>query len=135
MPNGIQMIRIAAKDTTLPRGGGSDGKQPIFIAKGDIVHCNRYLLHRDPDYWGPDATEFKPERWDGLRPLWHFVPFGGGPRICPAHILVATETAYVLAMICLRYKSIRPGDSKPYTPVMRVGPSNLYGNKIIVEPW
>nr|WNS47933.1 FunC [Talaromyces coalescens] len=135
MPNGIQMIRIAAKDTTLPRGGGPDGKQPIFIAKGDIVHCNRYLLHRDPDYWGIDATEFKPERWDGLRPMWHFVPFGGGPRICPAHILVATETAYVLTRFCQRFKSIRPGDSKPYTPVMRVGPSNLHGNKIITEPW
>lgn len=53
------MIRSAACDTTLPRGGGPDGKNPIFVEKGDIAHCNRYLLHRDPDFWGPDAIEFK----------------------------------------------------------------------------
>ncbi|KAM0189352.1 hypothetical protein ACHAPI_010118 [Fusarium lateritium] len=134
IPNGIQMIRVAAHDTTLPRGGGPDGKQPIFCAKGDIVHCNRYLMHRDPDYWGPDATEFRPERWDGLRPLWHFVPFGGGPRICPAHILVATETAYVLARFCQKFKGLEARDERGYVPVMRVGPSSLNGVKVSVTP-
>ncbi|KAF5633000.1 cytochrome P450 monooxygenase [Fusarium sp. NRRL 25303] len=134
IPNGIQMIRVAAHDTTLPRGGGPDGKQPIFCAKGDIVHCNRYLMHRDPDYWGEDAAEFRPERWDGLRPLWHFVPFGGGPRICPAHILVATETAYVLTRFCQKFKGIKARDERGYVPVMRVGPSSLNGVKIAVTP-
>ncbi|KAI3530023.1 hypothetical protein CSPX01_15105 [Colletotrichum filicis] len=134
MPNGIQMIRVAAHDTTLPRGGGPDGKQPIFCAKGDIVHSNRYLMHRDPDYWGPDAAEFRPERWKSVRPLWHFVPFGGGPRICPAHILVATETAYVLTRFCQRFKNLEARDDRPYVPVMRVGPSSLHGVKVAVTP-
>jgi cytochrome P450 monooxygenase len=70
------MIRQAANDTTLPRGGGPDGSQPIFVEKGDIAHCNRYLLHRDESYWGADAAEFKPERWENARPLWNFVPYG-----------------------------------------------------------
>ncbi|KAK1534883.1 uncharacterized protein CCOS01_03635 [Colletotrichum costaricense] len=134
MPNGIQMIRVAVHDTTLPRGGGPDGKQPIFCAKGDIVHSNRYLMHRDPDYWGPDAAEFRPERWKSVRPLWHFVPFGGGPRICPAHILVATETAYVLTRFCQRFKNLEARDDRPYVPVMRVGPSSLHGVKVAVTP-
>ncbi|CZR52668.1 related to n-alkane-inducible cytochrome P450 [Phialocephala subalpina] len=98
--------------------------------KGDIVHCNRYLMHRDPDTWGEDAEEFRPERWEEIRPLWRFVPFGGGPRICPAHILVATEAAYVLVRFVQRFKDIEARDEKPYTAVMRIGPSNLNGVKI-----
>jgi cytochrome P450 monooxygenase len=129
-PNGIQMVRICTQDTTLPVGGGPDGKKPIYIQKGDIVHCNRYLMHRDPDTWGPDAEDFRPERWEDIRPLWRFVPFGGGPRICPAHILVATEASYVLVRFVQRFKYIEPRDVKPYTAVMRIGPSNLNGVKI-----
>nr|WNS47918.1 CapC [Capnodium sp. TTI-000886] len=134
MPNGIQMIRVAAHDTTLPRGGGPQGKEKIFVAKGDVVHCNRYLLHRDPDFWGPDADQFRPERWDGIRPLWHFVPFGGGPRICPAHVLASTEAAYVLTRFCQRFSTLEPRDPLPYVPVMRVGPSSLHGVKVAVTP-
>lgn len=129
------MIRAAACDTTLPRGGGPDGKEPIFVAKGDVVHGNRYLLHRDPEFWGPDAAEFKPERWESIRPLWHFVPFGGGPRICPAHILASTEAAYLLTRFCQRFKTLEPRDPQPYVPVMRVGPSSLHGVKVAVTPW
>ncbi|KAK5991437.1 Cytochrome P450 monooxygenase lepH [Cladobotryum mycophilum] len=129
-PNGIEMVRVALKDTTLPVGGGPDEKQPIFIRKGDIVKCNRYTMHRDPDVWGDDAEEFKPERWETARPMWKFVPFGGGPRICPAHVLVATEAAYVIFRVLQRVKAIEPRDSGPYVAVMRAGPSNKNGVKV-----
>ncbi|KAF2773332.1 cytochrome P450 [Teratosphaeria nubilosa] len=135
MPNGIQMIRSAAHDTTLPRGGGPDGKQCIFIAKGDVVHGNRYLLHRDPEFWGSDAADFRPERWETVRPLWHFVPFGGGPRICPAHVLALTEAAYVLTRFCQRFKTLEARDPNPYVPLMRIGQSSLHGVKVAVTPW
>ena len=39
-------------------------------------------MHRRTDYYGPDADEFKPERWEVLRPGWEYLPFNGGPRIC-----------------------------------------------------
>ncbi|EAW25754.1 uncharacterized protein NFIA_045740 [Aspergillus fischeri NRRL 181] len=50
-PVSLQTVRSCVKNTTLPTGGGDDGKAPIFCAKGDIVHCNWYLMHRDPDLW------------------------------------------------------------------------------------
>jgi len=39
-------------------------------------------MHRRRDIWGQDAAKFRPERWDGRRPGWEYLPFNGGPRIC-----------------------------------------------------
>lgn len=75
-------VRFAARDTTLPRGGGPDGKTPIFVPKGKTVSFVLHLLHRRKDLWGLDADEFKPERWEKKKMDWNFVPFSGGPRIC-----------------------------------------------------
>ena len=75
--------RQAVRDTTLPRGGGnSDGRAPIFVAKDQLVVYSTHAMHRRKDLWGIDADEFKPDRWEGLKPSWNFAPFGGGPRIC-----------------------------------------------------
>lgn len=81
--------RIAQVDTTLPLGGGEDGKSPIFVKKGQIATWNVYAMHRRRDFYGDDAEEFRPERWidgdagkKGLRVGWEYLPFHGGPRIC-----------------------------------------------------
>jgi cytochrome P450 len=74
--------REAACDTTLPYGGGLDGLSPVFVKKGTPVFYNLYAMHRRQDIFGVDADEYVPERWDGLRPGWGFLPFNGGPRIC-----------------------------------------------------
>ncbi|KAL8859596.1 MAG: hypothetical protein Q9178_003995 [Gyalolechia marmorata] len=80
--------RQAATDTTLPLGGGVDGKSPVFVPKGTIVVYCIYAMHRRPDLYGEDADEFKPDRWldeggkKGLRVGWEYLPFNGGPRIC-----------------------------------------------------
>ena len=29
-----------------------------------------YAMHRRKDFYGEDAEEFKPERWETLRPGW-----------------------------------------------------------------
>ena len=74
--------RRAVKDTTLPIGGGPDGKSKIFIKKDEQVDYSVHVLHHRKDLWGPDADEFKPERWVGRKPGWEYLPFNGGPRIC-----------------------------------------------------
>ena len=66
--------RIAVKDTVLPCGGGTHGEYPLFIPKGAIVGFTPYVMHRRQDIYGPDALEFRPERWapeKGLRPGWY----------------------------------------------------------------
>ena len=81
--------RQATLDTVLPVGGGEDGKSPVFVAKGQIVHWSLYTMHRRKGLYGEDAEAFKPERWldqddgrKGLRVGWEYLPFNGGPRIC-----------------------------------------------------
>lgn len=66
--------RMANKDTTLPRGGGPDGQSKIFVPKGTMVNYNVYTVHRRKDIWGPDAEEFRPERWEGRKVGWEYLP-------------------------------------------------------------
>jgi len=133
-PNGVMQVRYCLKDTTLPLGGGKDGKSPIYVKRGDVVQVNKSVMHRDKEVWGENADDFVPERWDGLRPYWTFVPFGGGPRRCPAQLLVTTEASYLIARFCRQFKTLECRDQRDYVPIMRAGPVNTNGVKIAVTP-
>lgn len=74
--------RVAVRDTTLPRGGGPDGSQPIFIPKGRQVLIATYAMQHRADIWGDDVEDFIPERWEGKKAGYEFIPFGVGPRSC-----------------------------------------------------
>lgn len=105
--------RQAARDTTLPLGGGVDENEPIFIPKGTIVQYHTYSLHRHEKFWGKDANEFIPERWENDQvkkslQLWRFIPFNGGPRICLGMNFALTEAAFTLARLCQTFKDIEP---------------------------
>ena len=56
-----------------------------LLPAGTAVLPNIYLTQRDPAIFGPDANEFKPERWlqgGGKFAPSEFMPFGGGRRAC-----------------------------------------------------
>lgn len=98
--------RAATRDTTLPRGGGEDGQSPIFIRKGQAVIYSTHVMHRRKDLWGPDADDFKPERWANRKPGWEYIPFNGGPRICIGQQFALTEAGYVLVRLLQRFDQI-----------------------------
>lgn len=74
--------RTCNQDTILPRGGGPDGTQPMFLPAGSRVLVSTYAMQYRKDIWGEDADKFRPERWEGRKAGWEFIPFGGGPRKC-----------------------------------------------------
>jgi cytochrome P450 len=62
--------REAVRDTILPLGGGSDGQSPIFVRKGTQVYYSVYSMHRREEFFGKNTEEYRPERWESLRPGW-----------------------------------------------------------------
>ena len=105
--------RMALEDTMLPTGGGEsgNGNSPIFVHKGDIVTFSFYALHKRKDLFGEDADTFRPERWETLRPAhWSYLPFGGGPRICPGQQLALTEVGYSVIQIVKAFSAIENRD-------------------------
>jgi len=131
-PNIGMTYRWAARDTTLPTGGGPDGSSPCFVAKGQRVITSFNALHRRYDIWGPDADEFRPERWlievpsldnSGTAttklqlksmPTWEYLPFGGGPRICPGQYFAAYWAQYAVVRIMQTFRGIESRDDRPY---------------------
>ncbi|TLD15499.1 uncharacterized protein PgNI_02302 [Pyricularia grisea] len=105
----------ASLDTTLPCGGGPDGKSPVFVPKGAFVVYSLLALHRRKDLFGEDAHEFKPERWETLRPGWNYIPFNGGPRICVGQQYALTETQYFLTRFLQTFAAIENRDTEPWS--------------------
>ena len=110
-PSG-RIARTAVKDTILPRGGGPDSTAPIFVQKGTIVALNTYAPNHWKDTWGEDVEEFKPQRWTGIKHMWDWTPFFGGPRICPAQQQVLTQTVYLLVRMVTTFETIENRDAE-----------------------
>ena len=103
-------LRRAARDTSLPCGGGPDGKSPLYIKKGQEVQFHVGVMHIRTDIWGSDAKEFNPDRWIGRRPGFEFIPFLAGPRLCLGQQFALTEAAYVIVRLIQRYDIVESPD-------------------------
>ncbi|KAK4503864.1 hypothetical protein PRZ48_004779 [Zasmidium cellare] len=135
--------REATEDTTLPVGGGPSGRAPIFIKAGEIVSWNVYSLHRRKDFYGPDAEEFRPERWlddpetgkKGLRPGWEYLPFNGGARICLGQQFALTEASYATVRLCQTFAGIESRDPEEHwQEFLTLTGVNLNGAKVALTP-
>lgn len=144
-------VRVAVRTTTLPRGGGPDGTAPVLIRKGTGVGTSIYHMHRRKDLYGPDAEEFRPERWEGneLDQIgWGFMPFHGGPRICLGRECFASARRFLiwgllmLTSICscrgvraggglIRHRARPSGIPRPQTPARRAGRTDRAGKAIL----
>lgn len=143
-------VRQANKDTTLPCGGGKDGNSKVFIPKGTIVEYSVFVVQRRKDIWGDDAEEFRPERWEGRKAGWDFLPvsfgstffpcprlitdvekFNGGPRICIGQQFALNEAGYVTARLLQRFDMIRDMATDPVVKhEVRITDSSANGVKV-----
>ncbi|KAB8260368.1 cytochrome P450 [Aspergillus pseudonomiae] len=112
-------FRVAAKDTSLPVGGGPDGKSPVFVPKGQVVAYSVYAMHRRTDLYGPDSHSFRPERWEeNGRRGWDYLPFNGGPRICLGQQYALTEASYTLVRLIQHFDTLECADPELKQPVI-----------------
>lgn len=118
-------FKVAVEDTTLPRGGGPEGQDPMFIAKGTTLLYSVHAMHMDPDIYGKDANQFRPERWfdPAMKKMgWAYLPFNGGPRICLGQQFALTEASYVLVRLLQTFTNLGGPGAAEYPPLVR---SNL----------
>lgn len=126
--------RTAITDTHLPLGGGPDGKSPVFVPKGTHVAYSVWAMHRRKDLYGPDAEEFRPERWEHLRPGWEYLPFNGGPRICVGQQYALTEAAYVTVRLAQEFKGLDNRDPDAWVEGLTLTLSPLNGTLVSLTP-
>lgn len=128
----VSNARLCVKDTLLPRGSGPDGKEPVQVLAGDVVSANIWALHRSEPIWGPDAATFRPERWEGLKQGWEFLPFNGGAHTCPAQNLAVTEAEYVMFRMLRHFDRIESADDGPWQEKMGLSVRNKNGVQVIL---
>lgn len=126
LPN---IFRTALKSTSLPTGGGPDGKSPIYIPKGTMFSTSAYAIHRDTATWGPDAAEFKPERWDdNFKPgPGEYIPFGYGPRVCMGQQKALVESGYIVVRMVQEFSVIESHDEKEWMGQVQLTAKNANG--------
>lgn len=129
--------RFANRDTVLPRGGGPDGLSPIYVSKGDIVAWSVFSMHRRFDIYGPDALEFRPERWapeENLRPGWGYLPFNGGPRICVGQQFALTEASYTTVRLVQEFGEVQDRDGGNWVEQLNLTLASGNGVKVGMVP-
>ena len=138
----------------MPTGGGHDGKKHAFVPKDTIVQIHFQRLHQSKDIFGPDADEFKPERWasDKSPGFWDYLPFSGGPRVCVGRKYSPTslscgsvdpfateqyaqmEVSYTLVRLLQEFSSIECRDPEPWLEQIGISATNGNGAKVCLTP-
>ena len=78
----------------------------LLLLGANTSAAQLWTMHSDPDFWGSDAEEFKPERWDGRKLDFSYLPFNAGPRICIGQQFALAEIAYVTVRFLQKFDAI-----------------------------
>uniref|UniRef100_A0ACD5ZIG3 Uncharacterized protein n=1 Tax=Avena sativa TaxID=4498 RepID=A0ACD5ZIG3_AVESA len=81
----------------------------VRYPSGVIVDIPILLIHHDPDVWGSDVHEFRPERFaEGIAKASKFqgafIPFSSGPRICIGQNFAMLEAKIALCTILQHFE-------------------------------
>jgi benzoate 4-monooxygenase len=74
--------------------------------QGTVLSVPAYTIHHSKEIWGPDADEFRPERWEKIseRQKAAFIPFSYGPRACVGRNVAEMELALIVSTAFRRYE-------------------------------
>ena len=109
----------------------------LEVPKGVCLWTLIPTLHRDPDTWGPDANEFKPERFsEGVSKACKYpqayVPFGLGARLCLGKNFAMVQLKVVISLIISKFSfSLSP--SYRHSPAFRMITEPGHGVYILIQ--
>lgn len=83
-----------------------------FFPPGTTLSVPTYSVHHSHEVWGPDADEFRPERWDAAteRQKNAFIPFSYGSRACIGRNVADMELKLIVATWVRRYDVVLEQD-------------------------
>nr|GAT50395.1 predicted protein [Mycena chlorophos] len=129
----VWMQRTALVDDVLPLEKlivGRDGKEyhSLPIRKGQVICLPIVEVNTSEDVWGPDALEFRPDRWDNIPAAASSVPgvwanqftFLAGAHNCIGFRFALAELKAILFTLVLAFE-ITPALPKERTGPIRSG--------------
>ncbi|GFS94156.1 cytochrome P450 3A24 [Nephila pilipes] len=110
----------------------------IKLKKGTAIQVPAYHMHRDQELWGPDANEFRPERFSPenkskIHPM-AFQAFGAGPRNCVGMRFAFMEAKLALAKLLSKYKFKACSETDKEKISLKISFAGLNPKNGIVEP-
>lgn len=74
-----------------------------FVVYYFQLYWSTNATHKNPDYF-PDPEKFDPSRFEGNGPIpYTYVPFGGGPRMCPGKEYARLEILVFIHNVVRRF--------------------------------
>ncbi|GJC87635.1 putative cytochrome P450 CYP13A1 [Colletotrichum liriopes] len=126
-PRLTRCLAVMTLSSGSSRPASSSSSSTFSLPAPAVVYINTVALHTSPSTWGPDALDFKPARW--LQPASReadaapqlmtpprgaFLPWSGGPRMCPGQKMSQVEFVTVIATLfrkCTAEPVPRKGES------------------------
>ncbi|KAG0199101.1 hypothetical protein BGX28_007555 [Mortierella sp. GBA30] len=111
-PSVPKNVKVCVEDDVLPGG--------VKVHKGDAISWSSWVMGRTTSLWGPDANEYKPERWtNGEKPSSSkFIAFHLGPRTCLGQQFATIEAITLMSMLVqhFTFELVDPNKEPDYSP-------------------
>ncbi|WIA09641.1 hypothetical protein OEZ85_009029 [Tetradesmus obliquus] len=127
-----ESLRVRPPVGLLARWGPEGSSLAGYDTSSKVLLVSPYVQHMDTQVWGPDAADFRPERWleEGgpaqRVPPYSYMPFSRGPRNCIGAQFALLEAKTILAMMLQKFEFEYAGD-KPEEVLMSVTAHPKFG--------
>ncbi|KAM7491612.1 hypothetical protein LguiA_034533 [Lonicera macranthoides] len=111
----------------------------VVIPSGTNMWIDVVAMHHDPEFWGDDVNEFKPERFQkdplhgGCKHKMGYLPFGFGGRMCVGRNLSMMEYKIVLTLILNRF-SLSLSPNYCHSPGILLSLRPTQGLPLVLQP-